>query len=272
MQQQDDRKFETCLKAAKFLLIKKEWSIAGQPHFWWRWQPRNLSLTHPLYSDTGWPVQAGLEIWTCLTVWANSIMQLAGTLWAITQYCTPCLSLSRYIPRHLTKNGGLQDVVMRVPVCICMLVTHTVKKSGQTTPTCHDMQMWLTRMLCEPSYLTNQPTKQVTKKLGTRCKLPSHIKVKPFWYTKCCVDSSDHPIPRPKNGTASWSMPLEHHDLCPLFTVQEFLGNLLPSNDPSTGKHDLTQGRQQCCVPTPVSRLHQHLYKPVGGLFAHLSS
>lgn len=72
---------------------------------------------------------------------------------------------------------------------------------------------------------------------------------------------------------------VQHHDLCPLCTVKDFLCNLLPSDDPSTGKHglqttehDLTQGRHQCCVPTPVSRLHEHLYKPAGGLLAHLSS
>jgi len=85
------------------------------------------------------------------------------------------------------KSDGVQDIVTRVPVCIHMLVTHTVNKpsqtTGATTPTCHDVQMWLTRMLCEPSHPTNQPTKQVTKKLGTRCKLPSQVTVKPFWQT-----------------------------------------------------------------------------------------
>jgi hypothetical protein len=95
---------------------------------------------------------------------------------------------------------------------IHMLVTRTVNMTGQTTgattPTCRDVQMWLTRMLCEPSYPTNQSTRQVTKKLGTRCKLPSQVKVKLFWHTNCYVDGSDHPMPRPKTGTASWSMPL----------------------------------------------------------------
>jgi len=82
------------------------------------------------------------------------------------------------------KSDRLQDIVMRVPVCICTLVTHTVNKTGQTTgtttPMCHDVQMWLLRMLCEPSHPTNQPTKQVTKKLSIIRKLQSQVKVKSF--------------------------------------------------------------------------------------------
>jgi hypothetical protein len=97
---------------------------------------------------------------------------------------------------------------------VCMLVTHTVNKIGETTgttmPTCQDVKMWLTRTLCKSSHPTNQLEVTDGEDLAPGASwLPrlrsSHCNIQNAVWIAVTTPCQDLRL-------------VVHHDLCPLWT------------------------------------------------------